>query len=120
MRLDKLAELLGVHKDTLQGLREWLVEGMDWRKEGKSYEYTASALDKIRAKLAPAQALGAQQADLVVAPGQELQKLQEGRIVRLCPNPTWIVCRTREGKRVEVRVRNNRQLRIGQPIKWVG
>ncbi len=42
------------------------------------------------------------------------------RIERLCPNPIWVKCRDPKTRDlVNVRVRNNRVMRLGQPINVV-
>ena len=134
-----LAAALGIPRERLKELRKnTLARGVEWEKDGGQILYTEAGVKKLRKALnLPADVKTAQDragealvkkagADtstgVIATPGVDgagvaKESLQDLRIDYLFPNPTWVMCWSVAGVRVQCRVRNSARLRPGMILR---
>lgn len=111
----ELACLYGISPDVVEKLRrEQCQQGTHWHysQPGNRIEWLPAGLDFLPQLL-------------------QLEKKEEGGaahtktpgevchfvIIRICPNPTWVLVRLADGMTAEVQVRNNRRLSTGMRLR---
>lgn len=108
----ELAGLYGVAPAIIEGLRLNRCEpGVHWvRADG--VRYLAAGLDLIPVLLGLEKKEGGR-ARTPAAPG----RVELLRVVRICPNPTWVLVRAPGSGSEQIRVRNNRGLNCQMQLR---
>lgn len=113
-----LARILGIKKNRLVSLRRThLARGTDWEVQGAVVCYTPAGVQKLRdlaaRPVAPGDAANAGSVDdadaeteALAATEQAIPELLELVVLRICPNPSLVICQHGETE-VRVRVRTN-------------
>ena len=132
MTEDKVASQLGISRERLKGIREQHLEhGTHFQKTASAVAYTEDGVQTVIQFLTdqardainntgpdaspPAPTGGG---DPPAPPPEEKRRpLETLRILRTCPNPTWVEAFNEAGRRVKCRVRSNQSMRRGIILK---
>jgi hypothetical protein len=122
MTEDKVAGQVGISRERLREIRaNSLSIGIHFEKNGAAIIYTEAGIDAVLATISTSiqntlDSLDKKTPPPIPASGAHLPGhpvLETLRIVKTCPNPTWVKARTPVGKIVQCRVRHNRSMRMG-------
>lgn len=122
MTEDKVAGQVGISRERLREIRgNSLSMGIHFEKNGAAIIYTDAGIDAVLATISTSiqntlDSLDKKTPPPIQASVENFQAhpvLETLRIVKTCPNPTWVKARTPIGKIVQCRVRHNRAMRMG-------